>query len=181
MHSALKDLLEQTILYTPRLASGLVIFFLFWLAAHFSHKIIVKATHNASLNPVVLDLATAAVKITLLAFGAVTALGTLGINVSALVASLGLTGFALGFALKDALSNMLAGVLILVYCTYKLNDKIAVGGFEGLVTKINLRYTTLQTANATVLIPNSTVFSSPVQILHAGDECLEDDLAAGAS
>ncbi len=182
MHTALKELLEQTILYSPRLASGLVIFCLFWLAAHFAHKIIIKATHNSNLNPVVLDLATAVVKITLLTFGAVTALGTLGINVSALVASLGLTGFALGFALKDALSNLLAGVLILIYCTYKLNDRIAVSGFEGLVAKINLRYTTLLTEDATVLIPNATMFSNPVKIINAADGCLDNhDLAARAS
>lgn len=78
-------------------------------------------------------------------------------------------------------SQATTGVLILVYCTYKLNDKIAVGGFEGLVTKINLRYTTLKTAEASVLIPNATVFSSPVKILRAEDECPEEDLAAGAS
>jgi small conductance mechanosensitive channel len=182
MHTAFKELLEQTILYSPRLASGLIIFFLFWLAAHFSHKIILKMTHNSTVNPAILDLATTVVRITLLAFGAVTALGTLGINISALVASLGLTGFALGFALRDALSNLLAGVLILIYCTYKLNDRIAVSGFEGLVTKINLRYTTLLTEDATVLIPNATMFSNPVKILTPGNGCQEEnELVAKAS
>ena len=45
-------------------------------------------------------------------FGFVTALGSVGVDVSALVAGLGLTGFALGFALKDTISNLLSGVLI---------------------------------------------------------------------
>ena len=155
----------------PRLFSGLIIFCLFWLAAHFAHKIILRATHKSKLNAVIIDLATATVKITLLTFGGVTALGTVGINVSALVASLGLTGFALGFALKDALSNLLAGVLILVYCTYRINDQIVVTGFEGIVTKINLRYTVLQAEDATILSPNATMFSNPIKILKAGNGC----------
>jgi small conductance mechanosensitive channel len=181
MHTALSELLEQTVLYSPRLVSGLLIFFLFWLTAHFSHKIVLKITHNSRINPVIIELATTTTKFTLLAFGAVTALGTLGINVSALVASLGLTGFALGFALRDALSNLLAGVLILIYSTYKLNDKIAVSGFEGIVTKINLRYTILQTEDAAILLPNSTMFSNPIKILQMGNKCQEDvNLAAGA-
>ena len=128
-------------------------------------------TQKSKINLVIIELGTATLKITLLAFGTVTALGTLGINVSALVASLGLTGFALGFALRDALSNLLAGALILVYCTYRINDQIAVTGFEGIVTKINLRYTVLQAEDATILIPNATMFSNPIKILKRGNVC----------
>ena len=168
MDKALLELLEQTVCYIPRLLSGVFIFFLFWLAAHFAHKIIMRMTKNSRINPVIIDLSTTSVKITLLAFGLVTALGTMGINISALVASLGLTGFALGFALRDALSNTLAGILILMYCTFKINDKILVTGFEGIVTKINLRYTTLQAEDAKILIPNATMFSNPIKIMEEG-------------
>jgi small-conductance mechanosensitive channel len=93
----------------------------------------------------------------------------MGTNVSALVASLGLTGFALGFALR-ALSNLLAGILILVYCTLKIDDKIAVAGFEGTVMKIDLGYTTLQAEDARVLIPNSTLFTNPIKALRGNGE-----------
>ena len=47
-------------------------------------------------------------KIAILIFGTATALGTMGVNVSALIAGLGLTGIALGFAFRDALSNLVA-------------------------------------------------------------------------
>ena len=169
MDKALLELLEQTVCYLPRLLSGVFIFFLFWLAAHFAHKIIMRVTKNSKLNSVIIDLGTTAVRVTMLTFGGVTALGTMGINISALVASLGLTGFALGFALRDALSNTLAGILILIYCTFKINDKILVTtGFEGIVTKINLRYTTLQAEDAKILIPNATMFSNPIKIMQEG-------------
>src|SRR5918996_5146829 len=96
-------------------------------------------------------------KIVLVVFGAVTALGTLGIDVSALVAGLGLTGFALGFALRDILSNILAGILLLTYRPFRRGDRIAVAGFEGIVADLDLRYTTLQTDTGKVLIPNATL------------------------
>ena len=54
--------------------------------------------------------------------GFITALGTIGINVSAIVAGLGLTGFAFGFAFKDMLSNFISGVIVFIYEPFKLGD-----------------------------------------------------------
>ncbi len=81
-----------------------------------------------------------------------------------MVAGLGLSGFALGFALKDALSNMLAGILILFYHPYRCGDKIMITGCEGVVTDINLRYTKLDAAEKEYLIPNSTCFTKWVAV-----------------
>ncbi len=103
--------------------------------------------------------------ITIVIFGVVTALGTLGINVSALVAGLGLTGFSLGFAFKDTISNLLAGVLILIYRPFNLHDNIKVSGYEGKVTAIDLRYTKLENEECSILIPNSKLFTDPITIL----------------
>ena len=58
-----------------------------------------------------------------IAIGLVTGFGTMGIDVSALIAGLGLSGFALGFALRDAVSNLIAGVLILLYRPFSYGDK----------------------------------------------------------
>jgi len=75
--------------------------------------------------------------------GAISALGTLGVNITALVAGLGLTGFALGLALKDAISNLVGGLMIVVYAPFDLEDTIDLGGTKGKVVDINLRYVTL--------------------------------------
>jgi len=112
-----------------------------------------------------LTLLGSAASVALVVLGMVTALGTLGINVSAMVASLGLTGFALGFALRDALANLLAGLLILFYRPFVPGQRIAVAGFEGVVDDINLRYISLRTKDRTVLIPSSTVLTDPVAVL----------------
>jgi small-conductance mechanosensitive channel len=101
----------------------------------------------------------------LLLFGAVTALGTMGVNVSALVAGLGLTGFALGFAMKDILSNLMSGVLILLYRPFGVNDHITVTGLDGLMTDIDLRYTRLEKGDQTFLIPNSLLITNTIGLL----------------
>lgn len=102
--------------------------------------------------------------VTVLTFGFVSALGTLGINISALVAGLGLTGFALGFALRDAISNALAGILILFYRPFRIGDRIAVSGSEGTVQDVNLRYTMLDAPDRRFLLPNSILLSNTVTV-----------------
>lgn len=95
--------------------------------------------------------------------GVISALGTLGVNVAALVAGLGLTGFALGLALKDAISNFVAGMMIVIYSPFGLDDTIELAGVKGKVVDINLRYVTLETATEVVLIPNSNFLTSAIR------------------
>ena len=92
------------------------------------------------MNKDFLHLTARVVKIVMVLLGSITALG---VNVSALVAGLGLNGFALGFALKDIISNLISGAMILIHHPFSLDDFIAVGEFEGPVVDIDLRYTTI--------------------------------------
>ena len=81
------------------------------------------------------------------------------------MAGLGLTGFALGFALRDILANVVVGTLILVYRPFRRRDRAGVAGFEGMVSDIDLRYTTLESKEKRVLIPNSTLFTNAISVL----------------
>ncbi len=101
----------------------------------------------------------------LLFIGLVLALSKLGFDVSALVAGLGLTGFALGFALKDAISNLVAGIMIVLYKPIELGDKIEVTGSKGVVVDLNLRYITIKDESITNLIPNSLLLNNKVSII----------------
>ncbi|RMF86456.1 MAG: mechanosensitive ion channel, partial [Nitrospinota bacterium] len=109
-----RELISRIILLTPRIVVGLLIGVLFWVASVLLHALCLRIGQKRELHHDVLILLGQVVKGGLITVGIITALGTMGINVSALVASLGLTGFALGFAFRDALSNLLAGVLILI-------------------------------------------------------------------
>ncbi|MBH56393.1 MAG: mechanosensitive ion channel [Planctomycetaceae bacterium] len=105
------------------------------------------------------------VKTAVMVVGIVTSLSALGVDVSALVAGLGLTGFALGFALKDVISNVLAGVLILIYKPFEKTNYIKVKTYEGTVVSTDLRYTVLQAADETRLfVPNSILFVDAISV-----------------
>ena len=91
-------------------------------------------------------------------------LTVIGINVSAIIAGLGLSGFAIGYALKDSISNLLSGILILLYKPLEVNNNIVIGNHEGKIKHIDLRYTTLINDRDEILIPNSKMFTDPITI-----------------
>lgn len=155
-------------LFLPRLALALAIFVAFWVLARINRNIVHRFGLSKRLSPDIVNLLEQITGIGLMIFGAVTAFGTLGVDMGAMIASLGLVGFAVGFALKDLLSNFLAGLLILVYNPFVRGDNISVSGNEGKVVEVNLRYTVLQTDEKRILIPNSTLFVTPVIINRQG-------------
>ena len=148
----------------PKIIIASLMLFVFWIASSIARKAIFAAGDKADLEYPVVRLMAMAARVTLLIAGIITSLGTLGVDVSALVAGLGLTGFALGFAIKDTISNILAGVLLLVYRPFALKDYVEVKGMEGLVEAIDLRYTTLKHEGQTILLPNSLLFTNPITI-----------------
>lgn len=160
----------QLVHFIPKAVSGVLVFIGFWVLSAVLRQVVVGSLHRARVrrvSPYLVSLLVQTTQVTVLIFGAVTALGTLGVNVGALIAGLGLSGFALGFALKDALSNTLAGVSILLYHPFTIGDRIAVAGVDGTgsVVEINLRYTVLDLPDKRILIPNNTLFTNWVSVL----------------
>lgn len=79
------------------------------------------------------------------------------------IAFFGLFGAGIGFGLKDLLSNIIGGLVIIVEKPYQVGDKITFGGNYGEVTDIGLRTTRIVTPDDTVVtIPNFQIFSDPV-------------------
>ena len=152
--------------FLPNLVFSILIFLLFWTSGLFAQFLIIRIANKRGLNKQLLFLIGRIAKIGLIVFGLITSLGTFGINVSALVAGLGLTGFALGFALKDVVSNLIAGSIILLHRPFKINDIISIVGHEGKVIKIDLRYTTIESEDKKVLVPNSILFTKEIIILN---------------
>ncbi len=159
------EFLDQLAHFAPRAGVALLVLIGFWLASLLLQKVTRRIGERADVRNDILVLIGRTGSTLLIVLGAITALGTAGVNVSALVAGLGLTGFALGFALRDALSNLLAGILILVYRPFKRHDRISVAGFEGIVIETDLRYTTLQGEDKRILIPNATLFTHSIVLM----------------
>lgn len=95
--------------------------------------------------------------------GSVVALGVLGLDFATLLGTLGLTSVAIGFSLKDVLSNYISGVILLAARPFRISDQVVIGNFEGTVVQIQLRATTMRTYDGRlVYIPNQQVFQSSV-------------------
>ena len=87
------------------------------------------------------------------------------IHPSDVFATLGIGSVAIGFAFKDILQNLLAGLLLLIRRPYRRGDQIAVNGFEGTVDRIETRATIIRTYDGRqVIIPNSDVYTSSVTV-----------------
>ena len=96
-------------------------------------------------------------------FGAVVALGVWGIDFASMLGALGLTSVAIGFSLKDVLSNYISGVILLSARPFRIGDQVVIEGYEGTITQVQLRSTTLKTYDGRMIyIPNQEVFQASI-------------------
>ncbi len=84
------------------------------------------------------------------------------------IAGLGVFSIALGFAFQDILSNLLAGLLLIIRQPFEQGDQIEVNDHTGTVEGITIRETTLKTFDGQrVIVPNADVYQSAIQVLTA--------------
>jgi small conductance mechanosensitive channel len=90
------------------------------------------------------------------------------ISLADLMGGLGVSSVAIGFAFKDILQNMLAGVLILLRQPFQVGDEIVSGGHTGKVEKIETRATFITTCDGRrVVIPNAEIYTDAVVVITA--------------
>ena len=100
---------------------------------------------------------------------AVLILWTFEVDVTGLLAGLGIGALVIGFALKDVIENWVSGLLIFSGKTYKIGDVIQVGSLKGVVTAISLRTTVLKTYDRNeIIIPNSVLLKEKIINLTGG-------------
>lgn len=101
--------------------------------------------------------------IIILLIGITISLGSLGVNVFAVITGLGLIGFALAFGMQDTIANFVAGIMIAVERPFKIGDYIRVGDEWGHVIEIGMRSTKILTVqNEVVTIPNNLIATGEV-------------------
>ncbi len=166
MEKTEEGLIELFMNWAPNIGIAIGILLAFYILNRAITKIINSSQSRFDLDPHLVSLVRRTNRITLFVLALLTAFGTLGVNISAMVAGLGLTGFALGFALKDTISNLLSGVLILLYRPFQIGNVIKVGSFEGEVVGIDLRYTILSSDGQKILIPNAKLFTDPIIVFN---------------
>jgi small conductance mechanosensitive channel len=101
--------------------------------------------------------------VALLAFVVVAALNQLGIQTASFIAVLGAAGLAIGLALQGSLSNFAAGVLMILFKPFKVDDYVEGAGVAGIVEEIQIFTTQLKSPdNKTIIVPNSKMMGDNI-------------------
>nr|WP_224825154.1 mechanosensitive ion channel domain-containing protein [Cognatishimia sp. MH4019] len=101
---------------------------------------------------------------TVLAFTALFVLNTFGVQTTSIIAVIGAAGLAIGLALQGTLSNVAAGVMIILFRPLKIGDFVQVNDVMGTVKEITLNYTEIASlGNVKVIVPNSEVWGNTIK------------------
>lgn len=161
VQTAFARLAESAITVVPRAIAALLVIAAFGLLATavrwLLRVLFRRVVSDLTLENLVKQLAYYAVW----ALGILVAVDALGFRPQTVVTGLGLTSLALGFALKDIISNFVSRLLILALRPFQIGDQIVVQGVEGSVERIRLRATEIRTYDGRlVLVPNADLFTS---------------------
>jgi small conductance mechanosensitive channel len=163
LREAAETLAAGFIARLPLFALSLLVLVLGLLAVRYLVRWTEAGLRRAKADVAVQRLVANLLRVLLVVLVVLFALSVSGIRVGAALATLGLAGLALAFALQNILENFVAGMLILIRKPFRPGDQIESNAFSGTVEDIDLRVTRLRDFDdQLVLIPNATVFTEPI-------------------
>lgn len=164
-----------------------IVFFLltllaFYILARILGSVTFKAVSKSKrFSDLLKDFFVNVVRKTVMIFGIVVALSMLEIEITPFIATLGVAGFILGFALQGTLSNFASGLMILMYRPYDVGQVIEAAGMKGKVDSMNLVSTTIKTFdNQIVIVPNGEIWGGVITNV-TGSETRRVDMTFGIS
>jgi small conductance mechanosensitive channel len=149
-----------------RLARFFGVLALFWVLGSVARRLVSRlvASSGEQLSTLAQRIVISAASRVVIGIGFFIALSQIGVNVTALLAGLGIVGFIIGFALQETLGNFAAGAMILFYNPFDVGDVIEAAGVTGTVDQMNLVSTTILTFdNQTLIVPNSRIWGNVIR------------------
>jgi len=140
----------------------IAIFFIIYLLNNFVFRSIRARSPEYLARPI--NVIRAFIRILIIIIGIIALLDRLGVDIITLIASFGVTGFIITFALKDMLTSILSGAMVMFYRPFKVGDRIRVATIEGTVKRIDLQYTILVDKDREYNVPNNKVAAEAVII-----------------
>ena len=135
----------------------------FILAGFVKRMIVGIANSNEKLDDTLFEFLGSLARYAVLAFAALTVLERFGITTTSLVALIGAAGLAIGLALQGTLTNLAAGVMLLLFRPFRVGDFIDGAGVFGKVESITLFTTDLGTFdNQHIIVPNSELWGTKI-------------------
>lgn len=145
------------------LVIGLIVFAIIYLLWLILRRLLRHALAQAGVDRTASSFLELLAKYGVLGIGAVYAMNAAGINTAALLASLGIAGLTIGFAARDALSNLISGVLIFLDRPFVIGDLVEIEDRYGRVDRITLRSTRVVTSDGKMLaVPNTEIINKTV-------------------
>jgi len=157
-------ILSQALPAAVNILAGLgTIFIGFWLSGRAAHIIRIQISKVRRVDPTLTPILASTARYAGLILTFVVALGQFGIQTTSIIAVLGAAGLAIGLALQGTLSNVAAGIMLLLLRPFGVDDWIETNGISGTVKEIGLFATQIDTFDRVYIsVPNSAIWSSTI-------------------
>lgn len=134
-----------------------------WVAGWLAALVKRAARRSARIDETLAGFFASIVRYGLMAFVIIAVLDRFGVETTQIVAVLGAATLAIGLALQGTLSNVAAGVMLVLFRPYRLGDFVEVAGRRGVVKEISLFTTELATPeNVKLVLPNAQCWGAPI-------------------
>ena len=135
------------------------------IAARLARRWVETFLHKTRIrtDPLLASFFLRAIYSVILVLSLITALKTAGVPVETFIAGLGITGLIIAFGLRDTISNLAAGLFLLIYRPFRAGETIEVEGSKGIVQELTIVNMQMTTADGVrVIMPNSKVWGAKI-------------------
>ncbi len=165
MQEAIDKAYVYLIQYGMNLIAAILIFIIGKWAAHVVSKLIEGVLIKSKIEKTLASFSKNIIYFTILTFVAIAALNKLGVETNSFIAVVGAAGLAVGLALQGSLSNFAAGVMMIIFRPFHVDDYVEAGGAEGTVTEIQIFSTIIITKdNKRVIVPNAKITGDKITV-----------------
>ncbi|WP_312284930.1 small-conductance mechanosensitive channel MscS [Yokenella regensburgei] len=154
---------ELLLSYAVNIVAALAIVIVGMIAARIISNTINRLMVARKIDATVADFLAALVRYAIIAFTLIAALGRVGVQTASVIAVLGAAGLAVGLALQGSLSNLAAGVLLVMFRPFRAGEYVDLGGVAGTVLNVQIFSTTMRTVDGKiVVIPNGKIIAGNI-------------------
>ena len=181
MEDLLNTIYEWLALYGIKVIGAVIILLVGWWVAKLLRKLVRSLLTKSKIDPALVSFVSQLTYIGLMVFVILAALDRIGVKTTSFVAVIAAAGLAVGFALQGSLANFAAGIMLIIFKPFKIDDFIEVAGLVGTVEEISIFTTTLKTPdNKTAIVPNGKLTSDNI-INYSAKGTRRVDLVIGVS
>lgn len=151
--------------FAPRLiAAGLVLWIGSWIAGKIYRRVLKSTTKSERVDTTLGNFFATFIRYIIMGGVVLLAVSILGINIASIFVVLSAMTLAIGLALQGSMSNVAAGLILIILRPYKIGDYVELVGDEGIVEDMNIFTTTLRTLdNVKVIMTNNDVRASTIR------------------